>query len=107
MNKTCTAGFSLIEVLVAALLFSIVMLGLINYQQALINRHHYFDTHLQADRIAFQLLESYPDIAHHIVPDDWQYHIQRTVYNSQCTLVLVIITLPSKQKIQQQRLICH
>lgn len=107
MNKTYIDGFSLLEVLIAALLFAIIMLGLLNYQQALINQHHYFYSQLRADQIAFQLLDSYPYLANHIVPTDWQYHIDSTLYNQQCKMVSITITPPNKKVIQQQRLICN
>lgn len=108
MHKTTkySAGFSLIEVLIAALLFSIIILGLTGYQQALIAKHHTFYTHLQAERIAFQLLDSYPNMAHHIIPNHWQYQINRNSYGTQCTMVDVILTLPNRVRIQQKRLFC-
>lgn len=101
------AGFSIIEVLIAALLFSIVLLGFITYQQALITKHHYFSNTLQANQIAFQFLDSYPYIADQLIPNNWQYDMQSILFNNRCKIVIVTIISPNHKKIQQQRLFCN
>ncbi|MDF7666269.1 prepilin-type N-terminal cleavage/methylation domain-containing protein [Orbaceae bacterium ESL0727] len=100
------AGFSLIEVLIAILLFAIILLGFTRYHHALLARHHQFYTQLRAERIAFQLLDSYPNIASHIVPTHWQYQINSYSYSAQCTMVNVTIHLPNQKIIRQHRLFC-
>lgn len=107
VNNSKNSGFSLVEVLFATLLFSIVILGLAHYQQSIIRQHEQFYQRLQANQIAFQLLESYPHFASHLVPRSWQYEVSTTNYTSQCQWVLISIILPNNQRIQQKRLICH
>lgn len=110
-NSRSIAGFSLIEVLIATLLFSIVILGLTNYTQVLITRHHHFYTRLQAHRVAFQLLESYPELTEQIVarilPINWQYQINSSAYNYPCKQVKITIILSNGNSVQQQRLFCQ
>ncbi|OCG15957.1 hypothetical protein A9G24_01010 [Gilliamella sp. App6-5] len=107
MNNKDIAGFSLIEVIIATLLFSIIMLGFINYQQALFNKHHYFANYLRANKIAFQLLDSYPYIPNEIIPSGWHYKITNKTYNAQCKMVVIMVNAPNKQVAEQQRLFCN
>lgn len=107
MNNTPSNGFSLIEVMVATLLFSIMLLGFINYQQVIVKQYHFLSNRLKADKIAFALLDSYPQNADKIIPKGWRYAIQTQPLNTQCKMVLVIITIPNEKEIQQQRLFCN
>ncbi|KFA59626.1 hypothetical protein A9G34_08050 [Gilliamella sp. Choc4-2] len=107
MNNQKDAGLSLIEIMIASLLFAIVLLGLTKYQQIMLKKYHFFTNRLQAAQIAFQLLDSYPQTADYLVPSDWQYNIKITPYNNQCKLIIVKITTPYKKQTQQQRLICN
>ncbi|MDF7670193.1 prepilin-type N-terminal cleavage/methylation domain-containing protein [Orbaceae bacterium ESL0721] len=99
-------GFSLIEVLIAALLFAILLLGLTSYQQKLMARHHAFYNRLQAERIAFQLLESYPNSPTNIIPPNWHHQITNSFYTAECRIISITITLPTQQKIVQKRVFC-
>ncbi|OCG60323.1 hypothetical protein A9G41_01340 [Gilliamella sp. Nev5-1] len=107
MNNKNITGFSLIEVMIAILLFSMIMLGFINYQQTLFNKHRYFANNLRANKIAFQLLDSYPYTISQIIPSGWQYNINTQIYNAQCKMVFITIKTSNKQTIQQQRLFCN
>ncbi|OCG43765.1 hypothetical protein A9G35_09575 [Gilliamella sp. Choc5-1] len=106
MNNKNFAGFSLIEVMITTLLFSIIMLGFINYQQALLNKHRYFANNLRANKIAFQLLDSYPYTNQQIIPSGWQYKITSKIYNTECKMVEITVSTPNKQIIKQQRFFC-
>nr|WP_255475403.1 MULTISPECIES: prepilin-type N-terminal cleavage/methylation domain-containing protein [unclassified Gilliamella] len=106
VNNKNFAGFSLIEVMIATLLFSIIMLGFINYQQTLLNKHRYFANNLRANKIAFQLLDSYPYTSHKIIPSGWQYKITNKIYNAQCKMVVITVSTPNKQVVKQQRFFC-
>lgn len=106
MSNKDIAGFSLIEVMIATLLFSIIMLGFINYQQALLNKHRYFANYLRANKIAFQLLDSYPYIPNEIIPSGWRYTITSKRYNAQCKMVVITVSAPNKQVVKQQRFFC-
>lgn len=106
MNKASINGFSVIEVMIAILLFSIILLGFINYQQLLLHKHRHWLSTRQANQIAFQLLESYPQIAEPRLPAEWSYNINNLSINNHCKMVFVSITLQQQKKIQQQRLFC-
>lgn len=107
VNEVNTKGFSVIEVLIALLLFSISILGLIEYQQALIARHQTFYTQLKANQLAFQLLDSYPNSATQLVPNGWQYTLYSLDYRPKCKMVFVTITPPHSPRVNQQRLLCQ
>ncbi|MFQ0997969.1 prepilin-type N-terminal cleavage/methylation domain-containing protein [Gilliamella sp. BG6] len=106
-KKKKIAGFSLIEVMIATLLFSIIMLGFVNYQQALFYKHHYFTNYLRANKIAFQLLDSYPYTTNQIIPSGWHYKLTSKTYNAQCKMVVITVNAPNKQVTKQQRLFCN
>lgn len=106
MNKKNITGFSLIEVMIAILLFSIVLIGFVNYQRVLLNKHHNLSNTLQANHFAFQFLDSYPQNVDNILPKYWLYNIENKLFNSHCKMVFVSITPPKQTKIQQQRLFC-
>lgn len=107
MNNKNSMGFSLIELMIASLLFSIIILGFTDFQKTLIHQHHYLSNRLQAEQIAFELLESYPDIANHIIPNGWQYTLQSDPYNSRCKMVLVTVTPNNLKSVKQKRLFCN
>lgn len=100
-------GFSLIEVLIASLLFSIILLSFMQLEKTLFHQRHYITNKLHADQVIFQLLDSYPDIAQHIIPTHWTYLVQNKTYNNQCTLVIITVTIPNYDKSEQQRLFCQ
>lgn len=106
VNKPSINGFGVIEIMIAILLFSIILLGFINYQQRLLHKHRHWLSTRQANQIAFQLLESYPQITEHRLPAEWSYNINSLSINSHCKMVFVSITLQQQKKIQQQRLFC-
>nr|WP_091346022.1 prepilin-type N-terminal cleavage/methylation domain-containing protein [Gilliamella sp. ESL0254] len=106
VNNKNIAGFSLIEVMIAILLFSIIMLGFINYQQALLNKHRYFANYLRANKIAFQLLDNYPYTTNLIIPSGWRYTITSKRYNARCKMMEITVRAPNKQITKQQRFFC-
>ncbi|MCX8649432.1 prepilin-type N-terminal cleavage/methylation domain-containing protein [Gilliamella sp. B2776] len=107
MNNKNIMGFSLVEVMIASLLFSIVILGFTGYQQSLIYQYHYLSNQLQAEQIAFELLESYPEITNDIIPNDWQYTLKSEQYNIRCKMIFVTVTPMNYKSVNQQRLFCH
>ncbi|MCX8730389.1 prepilin-type N-terminal cleavage/methylation domain-containing protein [Gilliamella sp. B2969] len=107
MNNNAMTGFSIIEVMIACLIFAIVIISFSNYQHTLTYFYHYLSNQQKAQQIAFSLLDSYPNIARHIVPNNWQYNIRSEPYTSQCQLVSVTITTKPNKQINQQRLFCH
>jgi len=106
VNSKNIAGFSLIEVMISCLMFAIIMLGFIGYLIAIVNQYHYFNQQFQAEKIAFALLDSYPDKTHHIIPHNWQYQIYSQPYSISCRIVFINVTPPNHKIIKQQRLLC-
>lgn len=105
-HRTNEAGMSLVEVLVAALLLSIIILGLHRFYSALLADSYHRKNQLQAESIAFQLLDIYPQTHPAILPNGWQSRQNSYYFNAQCRLIEVEIVLPNGEIIQQQRLIC-
>ncbi|OCG01270.1 prepilin-type N-terminal cleavage/methylation domain-containing protein [Gilliamella sp. wkB112] len=107
MNKKNINGFCLIEVMVAVVLLAIILVGFINYQQVLLNKYHYLSIKLSANQIAYQLLDSYPQINNQLLPPDWQYNIDSKSLDFHCKMVVVSIIPLQHKKIMQQRLFCN
>lgn len=107
MNKPHQTGFSLIEVMIASLLMSIIMISFLGYQKVLFHQQHYLSNFIQAQQIAFQLLDSYPEIASHLVPDNWQFDIHTESYLASCKMVSITIMPPNQKQVKQQRLFCN
>lgn len=100
-------GVSLIEVLVASLLFAIVVLGLLDFQAVLIAQNAAKQDSLHAEQIAFELLDSYPNLATEIIPNDWQYNISIINQSGNCQIRYIDITASRQQQISQQRWQCN
>lgn len=107
MNKPHQTGFSLIEVMIASLLMSIIMISFLGYQKVLFHQQHYLSNFIQAQQIAFQLLDSYPEIASHLVPGNWQFDIHIESYLASCRMVSITIMPPNQKQVKQQRLFCN
>lgn len=107
VNNQTRTGFGLIEVMVAVLLFAIILVGFVNYQQVLLNKYRYLSIKLHANQIAYQLLDSYPQINNQLIPPEWQYSINSKSLNFRCKMVVVSIIPPQQRKIKQQRLFCN
>jgi Tfp pilus assembly protein PilV len=106
VNRKNIAGFSLIEVMISCLMFAIIMLGFIGYLIAIVNQYHYFNQQFQAEKIAFALLDSYPDKTQQIIPNNWQYQVYSQPYGRSCQMVFVSVTPIHHKTIKQQRFLC-
>lgn len=106
MTDNHFTGFSLIELLVSILLFSIVMLGLIEFQTVLTSTIWQAKNRHTAQTMAFEILDRYPDTQIINLPAQWNFKIMTTRYH-QCQIVKVIIWIPSTEEISQQRWFCR
>lgn len=86
-------GFSLLEVLVAGLFLAVGLMGVLRYQQQFSAMRHYYSQQYQADQIAFQLLDSYPDSPHYLQPPGWQYQltVQPLARGAKCVKVVISV----------------
>ncbi|WP_392559501.1 prepilin-type N-terminal cleavage/methylation domain-containing protein [Orbus mooreae] len=100
-------GLSLLEVLIAVLMMSVVVLGLTNLQAVLISELDAAKKQLQGERIAFQLLEVYPDRITVDLPQGWDYQVINEQYTMACKRVKVIIQPNLGKQITQERLFCQ
>lgn len=99
-------GFSLFELLIAILLFSIVMVGFIQFQTTLTTTMWQAKAKNNAQTIAFEILERYPDTTTIKMPSNWNYQIIQIPY-LQCQIVKVTIYTDYMHEINQQRWFCH
>ncbi|QLK62353.1 prepilin-type N-terminal cleavage/methylation domain-containing protein [Enterobacteriaceae bacterium Kacie_13] len=101
-------GFSLPEVMIAALLLSVSVLGLLNYFQSL---SHGFVRQWQVQQAwseAHSQLEAYSVSGNGSQPiiKDWQYQISSFSAGQRCTLISAIIRTPAQYQARLQRLLC-
>lgn len=107
MNDNYKAGFSILESLIAILLFSIVALGFINFQTAITSTMQQARNKHIAHTIAFEILERYPDITKINLPAYWNYKIITSNY-AQCKIVTVFVQINNiDEQINQQRWYCR
>lgn len=101
-------GLSLIEMLIAMLLMSITILGLLNIQSILLAELDRANKQLYMQQIAFQILDVYPEIIPVDLPNGWQHRILAQQYNPDCLEVKVIIqSIEGNSIITQERLFCQ
>ncbi len=98
-------GFMLIDTLIALLLFTIMLHGIMNYQQAQLRRFSYHNEEQQAWRLAQQLLDIYP-ASSSIRPLGWQITTQIIATLKQCNFVEVRITTTRGIQATLQRWYC-
>ena len=102
-------GFSLPEALIAALLLSVSVLGLLNYFQSLSQGFMRQWQVQQAWSEAHSELEAYSVSGNGTQPmnKDWEYQISGFSAGQRCTLVSVIIRSPAQYQARLQRLVCE
>ncbi|WP_392566976.1 prepilin-type N-terminal cleavage/methylation domain-containing protein [Utexia brackfieldae] len=105
-SLSAQAGISTVEFLVAIMLFSIIVIALVQFQENLQRLWLQQNSLLDAERLAFKQLEIYPDQ----LPYDatrWHYQHQITAYSADCDLIQVTFIHIQGYQSRQQRLICH
>ncbi|AKJ43081.1 prepilin-type N-terminal cleavage/methylation domain-containing protein [Pragia fontium] len=103
------AGFSLIEVLVAMVLFSITILGLLKYQQVLTAQFSHYADSQSAWRLVAQALDIYPakiENDSRLDKGHWQLNTQITPMVNGCNKVTVRVTAPGKIEAVLDRWFC-
>ncbi|QUT16384.1 prepilin-type N-terminal cleavage/methylation domain-containing protein [Rahnella inusitata] len=102
-------GFSLPEVMIAALLLSVSVLGLLNYFQSLSQGFMRQWQVQQAWSEAHSELEAYSVSGNgtQLMIKDWEYQISGFSAGQRCILVSVIIRSPAQYQARLQRLVCE
>ncbi|PLR47234.1 hypothetical protein CYR40_08860 [Chimaeribacter arupi] len=109
---TTQQGFTLIEVLFAAMLFAVSLLGLLTYQQALTAGFDRQRQVQQAWRLAGQHLEAFSLTGHQSgllpAPQGWQLTISSASAGAPggCRWASVTVTAPAQQQVTVRRLLC-
>lgn len=99
-------GFSLVEALIAALIFSITIIALLNYQQTLLTSVTMQQNHQKAWRIAFQQLDIYPDIEPNLLPDRWHSQLSVIKQSGSCRMIQATVVPDVGDKAELQRWFC-
>jgi len=103
-------GFSLPEVLIAALLFAVSLLGLLQYQQVLLQAFQRQWQYRQAWSLAHQQLEIFSagaEITHAVsLPANWHYQVETHQAQGSCLRRTVKIQTPLHQQIELSRWYC-
>jgi prepilin peptidase dependent protein C len=103
-------GFSLPEVLIAALLFAVSLLGLLQYQQVLLQAFQRQWQYRQAWSLAHQQLEIFSAGAeqNHAIslPPNWHYQVETHQAQGSCQQCTVKIQTPLHQQVELSRWYC-
>lgn len=100
-------GLSLLEVLISILIINIAMIGFINLYSILCSELERAKNQIKSQRMAFQLLDVYPDSILVNLPSGWHYQVINQPYNQYCYKVKVIIQPNLDETITQERLYCY
>ncbi|WP_413530873.1 prepilin-type N-terminal cleavage/methylation domain-containing protein [Rahnella inusitata] len=102
-------GFSLPEALIAALLLSVSVLGLLNYFQSLSQGFMRQWQVQQAWSEAHSQLEAYSVSGNGTEPviNGWEYQISGFTAGQRCKVIGAIIRTPAHYQAQLQRLLCE
>ncbi|GKX58793.1 prepilin-type N-terminal cleavage/methylation domain-containing protein [Leminorella grimontii] len=103
-------GFSLIETLVAMLLFSVTVLGLMHYQQALTSQFYHYANEQKAWRLAAQALELYPisvDEDAVLKAAGWRFSVADRWLDERCDEVTAEVSGPGRVSVSLERLFCR
>ncbi|OCQ50773.1 hypothetical protein Ppb6_03870 [Photorhabdus australis subsp. thailandensis] len=106
------SGMSLPEVMVAVMVFSVSLLGLIRYHQALLFGFQQHWQQSKADKLSYEYLEQYELIAGQsslpeiTPPLGWHAEFQTTYQSSGCYQLTVTVTTPYNQQSKSSRWIC-
>ncbi|TQI81947.1 prepilin peptidase dependent protein C [Serratia fonticola] len=105
-------GFSLPEVLIAALLFAVSLLGLLQYHQVLLQAFQRQWQYRQAWSLAHQQLEmfhAHSDSPSHvlILPANWLSDVETHNMPGPCLQRTVTIQTPLRQQVELSRWYCN
>ncbi|WP_420793759.1 prepilin-type N-terminal cleavage/methylation domain-containing protein [Pectobacterium carotovorum] len=110
------SGFSLPETLVAALLFAVSLMGLLQYHQILQQSFQHQLQQRQAWRFAMQQLEAYEaDMPYHpsdldniasLASKNWQFSVLEQRQNGECRQVTARVMTPRRYQATLNRWFC-
>ncbi|QHP79428.1 prepilin-type N-terminal cleavage/methylation domain-containing protein [Pectobacterium odoriferum] len=110
------SGFSLPETLVAALLFAVSLMGLLQYHQILQQSFQHQLQQRQAWRFAMQQLEAYEaDMPYHpsdldniasLASKNWQFSVSEQRQNAECRQVTARVMTPRRYQATLNRWFC-
>ncbi|AFI91465.1 prepilin-type N-terminal cleavage/methylation domain-containing protein [Pectobacterium parmentieri] len=110
------SGFSLPETLVAALLFAVSLMGLLQYHQILQQSFQHQWQQRQAWRFAMQQLEAYeagvpyhpsaPDNTASFLSKNWQFSLSEQLQRNECRQVTVRVMTPRRYQATLNRWFC-
>ncbi|MFJ5330680.1 prepilin-type N-terminal cleavage/methylation domain-containing protein [Pectobacterium versatile] len=110
------SGFSLPETLVAALLFAVSLMGLLQYHQILQQSFQHQLQQRQAWRFAIQQLEAYEaSMPYHpsdldniasLAGKNWQFSVSEQLLNGECRQVTARVMTPRRYQATLNRWFC-
>lgn len=110
------SGFSLPETLVAALLFAVSLMGLLQYHQILQQSFQHQLQQRQAWRFAMQQLEAYEagvrynpsdiDNTASLASKNWQFSVSEQLQNGECRQVTARVMTPRRYQATLNRWFC-
>ncbi|MEH0834775.1 prepilin-type N-terminal cleavage/methylation domain-containing protein [Pectobacterium cacticida] len=111
------SGFSLVETLVAALLFAVSLMGLLHYHQILRQSFQHQLQQRQAWRFALQQLEAFEaGVPYHpphlddtasLANKNWQFSLLAPVSNGECRQVTASVMTPRRYQATLSRWFCR
>lgn len=105
MAQSSESGLSLLEVLYAIMLFSMIVTGLVKFQASLLHHAYIHQDKVNAQQIAFDILERYPDISTIKIKSEWQYDINLQEEVDDIVWVTVKVISPLGAQAIQRRMI--
>ncbi|MCD1125108.1 prepilin-type N-terminal cleavage/methylation domain-containing protein [Jinshanibacter sp. LJY008] len=109
LNILRQGGFSLLEVLISMLLFSITIMGLLSYQQVLLAQFNLYTDSQYAWRLAAQALDIYPDLIEQepkLKSGQWHLNILTAPMGNGCQKITAQVMMPGKQSVELEKWQC-
>lgn len=102
-------GFSLLEVLISMLLFSITIMGLLRYQQVLLAQFNFYTDSQYAWRLAAQALDIYPEAIEQeprLKSAQWHLNIQTSSMGDGCLKIIAQVIISATQGVELEKWQC-
>ncbi|MBK5144605.1 prepilin-type N-terminal cleavage/methylation domain-containing protein [Budviciaceae bacterium BWR-B9] len=110
LNMPRQGGFSLLEVLISMLLFSITIMGLLRYQQVLLAQFNLYTDNQYAWRLAAQALEIYPELIEQeskLKSGQWHLNVVTTSMGNGCQKMTAQVIMSGKQSVELEKWQCN
>ncbi|AWH89460.1 prepilin-type N-terminal cleavage/methylation domain-containing protein [Limnobaculum parvum] len=102
-------GFSLLEVLISMLLFSITIMGLLRYQQVLMAQFNLYADSQYAWRLAAQALDIYPETIEQeskLQSGQWHLNMLTKSMGNGCLKITAQLIMAGKQGVELEKWQC-